>query len=763
MQLRKLASTAIGALLAGSSFAVPALASTLEDLPAPFVEGGEANFVVVVGAAADTADVVGAIDIAARFGGETVTTEAAERGKGQEDVILGMELSDKFGTTVDDDDVGVLQDTTITFDGEDWDVHDEIKLGSSSPSLQTSLSSNEEDYKADPVMEITAKGDVGYYYLFDEAINLSKRVTSDTPLEVSFLGQTLEIVSVSDSDTIKARVGQKVELDAGESVTIEGKTVKLIQTSSSSARVEVSGVSDVIDEGKTKTINGLEVKVDTIFDDEGATNDFAVLIVGKDAEETFDDDDEYIDYCTTGGDAECDKDNPDWVWDLGGLTTNAKGVTSGTSGPKIGVINDFVKDAATKKPQTVGQSLWLPHDFAQIELTEALADDFVKVTVEFSDAIDLNNTATAVAPGHLTWETSEDGFLVTADVDETLVLEDGAPAWRTDALSANVGTKKLAFVVNDFNVTGLNENASIDVFYWDANNKPIYAGNLTARTCGGACDKAVVLRFGYIDFKDTTGTGRIALSLNSTNTTADGTWLVFDDRDSELDGSDEDSDDIFIQMGTSAAIGRGGEGSGTAEFDALGTKSKEDEAGELLYGNVVGGSSTATIGTRDEDQLTLYGIKVGDPEQNGNSDRVTLWIPGDHQEIRVTIGAEAGAVAGDRTGQIKTAVAKLDTEVSAPAGEKNLILVGGPCANRLVAQLAADGKYPWACEDLGGLPAGGGYAIDIVNDAFATGQVALVVVGVSADDTRDAASRVQAFDVDGLGGTSVRTGVLAEA
>src|SRR3989338_3729940 len=68
MQFKKIvAAGSMAVLMVGSSVAFAAL----QDLPAPFVTNGSPNFLVVVGATAATADVVGAIDVATRFGGES--------------------------------------------------------------------------------------------------------------------------------------------------------------------------------------------------------------------------------------------------------------------------------------------------------------------------------------------------------------------------------------------------------------------------------------------------------------------------------------------------------------------------------------------------------------------------------------------------------------------------------------------------------------------------------------------------------------------
>ncbi len=115
---------------------------------------------------------------------------------------------------------------------------------------------------------------------------------------------------------------------------------------------------------------------------------------------------------------------------------------------------------------------------------------------------------------------------------------------------------------------------------------------------------------------------------------------------------------------------------------------------------------------------------------------------------------------------IKTPLGKLDSEVtSADKSTKNLVLVGGPAVNSLVAELAAAGKtrdLAWYRSE------GAGTALlDYVSDAFAAGKVALVVAGHSADDTRIAAGWVQNFDAYAgqLTGTRVvlKNGVLSTA
>ncbi|MCD6274754.1 MAG: S-layer protein, partial [Candidatus Aenigmarchaeota archaeon] len=63
----------IGAVMAASTLLVPVMAAntySLSDYPQPFITDGKTNMLIVVGADASPADVVGAINIAVRLGSE---------------------------------------------------------------------------------------------------------------------------------------------------------------------------------------------------------------------------------------------------------------------------------------------------------------------------------------------------------------------------------------------------------------------------------------------------------------------------------------------------------------------------------------------------------------------------------------------------------------------------------------------------------------------------------------------------------------------
>jgi hypothetical protein len=153
-------------------------------------------------------------------------------------------------------------------------------------------------------------------------------------------------------------------------------------------------------------------------------------------------------------------------------------------------------------------------------------------------------------------------------------------------------------------------------------------------------------------------------------------------------------------------------------------------------------SSALKSDTYKTQYIDYYGVFA---ERNTyDQDQVKLWYPDEQATMDFFVLGTDGAVStqaavtGGSVKQataVKTAVAKLDGDVTdADKNNDNIILVGGPAVNTLVADLAADDltkDVDWYRTE------GKGTAIiDLVEDAFGTGKAALVVAGHSWDDTR---------------------------
>ncbi|MCK5063016.1 MAG: hypothetical protein KAR23_03735, partial [Candidatus Aenigmarchaeota archaeon] len=188
-------------------------------------------------------------------------------------------------------------------------------------------------------------------------------------------------------------------------------------------------------------------------------------------------------------------------------------------------------------------------------------------------------------------------------------------------------------------------------------------------------------------------------------------------------------------------------------WEWLGTDEGDGEAGDV---EIVGITGLGTIGTEDNDVRTTFGVVVIDPESNADGDKVILDVPAEQVKATVTVSgsgstvSETAAAEGSYTPAAlpATGIAKVDSDAEA-AKSGNLILVGGPAVNSLVAELAADGKTrtaeDWRTETDGVRDYADTALIQAVDDAFTSGKTALVVAGYSSEDTANAAYVLQNY------------------
>jgi hypothetical protein len=170
-------------------------------------------------------------------------------------------------------------------------------------------------------------------------------------------------------------------------------------------------------------------------------------------------------------------------------------------------------------------------------------------------------------------------------------------------------------------------------------------------------------------------------------------------------------------------------------------------------------ANTAVVGTSTEYKgLTQYGTLVEYLSSTlGGS--ATIKYPDTYTyanvyvlapEVTVSLTEQAGDTV-KKVVPITNAVAKLDSEItSAATVGKNLVLVGGSCANDWVQELVDAGKLDatYTCE--GGTPGSGwvsgeGY-IWLVEDGFTTGQDVVVAAGTTRTETRKVCSVLQQYE-----------------
>jgi predicted SpoU family rRNA methylase len=194
----------------------------------------------------------------------------------------------------------------------------------------------------------------------------------------------------------------------------------------------------------------------------------------------------------------------------------------------------------------------------------------------------------------------------------------------------------------------------------------------------------------------------------------------------------------------------------------------------IVYANDTGGTNddvtvlapffTATetsLGLDDSD-LTGYVDVFGSYgllDTAGDQDIVEFTIPQGQMYASVFFSPTGAATTTETATEGVTVhsvsgvdVAKLDTEVSDKTA-KPMILVGGPCVNDLVAELAADGKFRYGCSDWPGSNFG---IIEYAENAFGGTNSAMVIAGTTAADTRRATKVVKDFGSYALSGMSLK-------
>ncbi|MEM4244792.1 MAG: S-layer protein [Candidatus Nanoarchaeia archaeon] len=710
-----------------------AMALDLKDYPSPFVVNGKysADNVLVVGAKAAASDTLGMVDIATNLQYESKECKPSSGGTISvaggvaESIPIGAPIASDaptkptmFDQEIEDDDVDTLWDGEISFQSATYDTREVLYLGQAGKytRVMSSLTSNDEDYKTDVVLE-TDKAAIKYYYAFDEAIALNA-TTSTNPLEIKFLGKTLKITNIGSDTKFSAYVGTEYFMDVGDSVEVEGKKVTLVNVGEGgSVVIDVDGVVEVVS-STAKTVNGIEVKVDSTFYETVKAQRSASLILGKEAQQTYKDDDAY-----TGE----DKDNPNWKWVVANLNTEAKTelTTSGTTGPTLGVKNEFQWNDESDDPAGVGECIDLPNDYLSICLDSLTVADSSYATYEFklekdADLSQADGGSSSASTVYLK-SSVDDGF--------SIKIGDGSLTAHNSTVS-NTKSKEI-WLWKCSNASTVDAE-SLGVYYRDNDNKKQLAG------CLGSIDTS-----GYI------------LDINYDNT-KNGDIKVYAQNDADIlqlvlvpyiaTELTNFNDNITMNWTHDA---------NSFSFTSLGASATSEEAGELVWtgyaDNDPGNATSFTainIGTKDDDLRSRYGIIIKDPKANGASDDVVLSIPADMVEANVVIRGSAASTT--KAGEVCTVaditpVTKLDTEIAGSESSYNLILVGGPCANDAVEAVPGLGI---TCAGWSLKPGEG-----IIKLAANGNKVALLVAGTDALDTRRAAKVVANYKDYALSGT----------
>ncbi|MEM7817310.1 MAG: S-layer protein [Candidatus Aenigmatarchaeota archaeon] len=802
MQLKRaIAAGALGALMAGSTLA---FAASLADFPAPFVEDGASNFLVVVGEAAATSDVVGAIDLAARLGGEPVISETktvAAAGVGEtvtgegkqvkapgEDFNYGEDINDVMATAFDKTDLPtVLADGT--FEESEGDTDNEVDY------TQTLDFTDNTAQLVFDVDDNDADKPAGTYLLVDEAVSPLftyalefvddvKYTTVEADCPADFEDTTLDILGKSYTITDATCVADNLEslelmggalettLEHGATgtYTVSGKTYTIsVRVYSATKKVifDVSGATSgslELSEGQTKKLpDGTELGLRSILaSNKEGIPDSARFFVGAQKLELEDGSavkiggaeiegwDTTVTFTTGAGtlskiEIEATPEDSSWV-----------GVGESLADP---IFNAWSVKLNSISKTTEKISATASAEDGELSLTDVAGNELEIPVIDGGDADD-----DGVNDVQLGDDLMDDAVITVSGVASdngeggNLLIMDGDSCDSDDSLADCEGIRML--VSSEGGEARIVEITDIDT----ANNEV----DLKDLTTGAKWENK-----DYTDATDTDiqlgGFTTITLNINEATYTVTAKDIV----DYDFDG-DGNTTEAAVKTSLSGAVvldyvAVAGDGTvnvlvynddaadDVAEFDFV------DDDGDVSIDDI---DNPATMYAIEKDSDTKVGL------DDANWGAITTWDSDAKDDLTVEYPEEAvvanvwllkpgATVVSGGAGQvtyttqtvapIKTMVGKLDTELSAAdKAAKNVISVGGPCVNRVTAELLGK-AYP-ACGEASGITPGTAL-IKLVENAFGGNKVALVVAGWEAEDTREATSALQNFETAGLTGT----------
>jgi hypothetical protein len=746
MQLRKLAASALGALMTGATLAFPALGASLADYPSPFVQDGEANFSVVVGSNAAASDVAGAVDVAVTLGGQpTVEKTAQTEGEASysisegvalervgEKIVGGAPKGDELNNaknTIRGDDLALLEQKTFqNEDGDELDSRTKVRLLSNAP-LKFGKTADDLD---EPITYFDTQTGPLYELVWNPDSFMPNNTANE---EVKLFGKTLTFAG-SDSDLQPdefVMYGSAVTetINTGDSKEIMGSTVEVVgaNDAKATATIEVNGERKTVEAGNQYTVGGEKVYIEDVFITTIPEKTASVSISLGSEEWTFkngsalsmgDDDVDGTNVLIDYSDGKVNSVNINVTPSNLDKDTNAQGYDEYNY---LEMGGEFVDPVfGTTKISFAGMNV--PADSENRE----------EIRIE-GDGNDIKMTFTNLAGNEYSMdminksmEIREDLYVSgtpTVEEDEYVLVKAGSAPHFTHILEVkNVDVDDEVCEVVDV-ATGE------DVGIFEPTNTCVL--ELEEEITATASDGEITVSSGVTSNIYTKN--HMNISLGMINGTDTETILVSEDynedlRD-ELSGAIVSDAEINVTHDGDEALVKGG------IDDKLGIVSVEDE-------DDVGGTPFGTMVTYD-DEDDAY---------------ITLSVPNKEVNYKAFFGSEAATVSSSAGGEvtydeiqpITSSVARLDTEIEAPADvTEDLILVGGPSVNMHVKTLVQEGKLEGTDEnatETWNMWSEDTPEIQLVEDAFAEGQTALVVAGYSAEDTRAASEALQ--DIAGL-------------
>ncbi|MFH1399639.1 MAG: hypothetical protein ABIG95_06020, partial [Candidatus Woesearchaeota archaeon] len=786
--IKRIVALGTGATMVGATILGAMAAADLSNYPKPFVEGGAFDALIVFGAAAKADDVAGAVDIATSLQysatvpkavpGATDTKSVSGEGVKIETDSNKLTIGESLAavkTNLDEDDLpNLLAAGTFVNDGDDenteYGYKQKLEFG---PARNASVSFlADSNYEADPdspyLMLFGPKSpssQTGAFFM-KYTLDFTKQPESDVSASSTGCGSTDEMCDFEDTKIeimgIEYEV-TKAEYDSGavtwemmggvslntmyegetKTFTVSGEdyevTVDIISDTGSADETVILSVNGEstkeLEKDQTDKVAGIEVGIKQVMGNEageaGAGRDLVQFYLGaqkvvlSDTSVSADLDTNvkiggtdvdqlWVDWTTSGSDpVKLDKVELTWRPDEELFLVEDSKVEF------PGLKSFYVEYAGLTSAGKEEVVKIKPHGDSKIELTVPLEAGTTTFDVLYA------NTA-ALAAGNFT------AFGKGTGTSDTLHIATGSAVDVGDYIVLSNEIERESHVVKLDRISTQNLTRV----------KDLADGQTYEATCTSACTISVGdtdLKFASVDQSASQATFASGGDVNNLVYTKGGLTInlgtsignashVFAFTEEDKNGALAEGDEFNITVGVSSSKTTV---SDVSDDGAVFTLRPDDGDGAdgWEYGD-----------TEDYAWYTEFGTKVV-RDKTGDQDTATVYYPGEEAHANVFVNSEAATVVSggggstyDEVQRIEVGAAVLDTEIASVSAQ-NLIVVGGPCANSVAAQLMGNPANCAAGFEMGKA------MVKLFEQS--NGNVALLVAGYSAMDTRRA-SRVVA-------------------
>lgn len=780
--LRKVVALGAGATMVGATLFSALAAADLGTFPAPFVKDGVFNALIVVGDKAMSEDVVGAVDIGASMQFALKTESPVSVGGADVLISSGIKIKGTGSQVLNyNESIGKVRTTAL----DDIDMPVTLAQGR----YTESEGANSNDVTYTQTVLLNDSNGIAQHDQPDDGYNMDDylEISDTAPLFKYKLEFDDAVVYSEDSATAKTSAGDDLD---GTTLEIQGNTYTITQ-----AKLASSGALDEItmmagetllwltqDQVITKTVGGVshEVKVVDVTDAEdscGVSVDGDVAWISTKSEKTINGVKigvldakavhaqlQDVDVCEINvGATELKMKNGDNLQLDGQEVRDAKVVFDGTAGswkgfsieqtPQDNVYlakdKEYV-DPALGNIKIVMGGVVTPREDIKVDAkgTKQVVIDFTNndgKLVEVPMKIDTNGAK------ELAWGNGDNKPLLF----QTMAYTCGTSIEQCDNVDLFAVTSgETAHVLEITKVDSGKQTLDLkDLTYgrsWSDQNytQPIDLGSLGKITLGVSGAKLTATRLiansepvGYAQTSYggniTLLTGQVAATNNSIAAMGVPASVM---KLTEKDIDDTTAKTIVVN----------------AEYDNVSDKDTKVTLSDTAFALDVT-SNDKTDGDSDiEVYTTAHGTLV---EADVNNDKyVDISYPKQEVEVNVFVApvsaqitTQAGAVTTVTLPKLNVGAARLASEISDYKAQ-NLIVVGGPCANKVAADVMGVPFEAAGCE--AGFTEGKAI-IKLVDTG--SGNVAMVVAGMTAMDTRRATRVVSNPDAykDKLVGTEV--------